>query len=271
MSESGFPVAGGTAGAFNKTVSLVTGASKGIGLAISAMLYREGSTVYMVARDRGRLEGAAEAILKNGAKSGVPVSEGNRDGDSRGRQGAPIPLPADLSTAEGVNELLRGFTESTLDILVNNAGYARNLPLEETSDEEWRRHFALNVDAPFRLTRGLLDKLRCGENPGVVNIGSVVSTKGYKGQGAYAASKHALLGLTKVFARELHSEGIRLFSVEPGGVATDMIRTMRPDIDETMLTTPEEVAQTVRHLLLMTGGGMIDQVQIRRSAKEPWQ
>lgn len=251
------------------SVAIVTGASRGIGLAIAGSLFREGCKVYMVGRDLHRLEDAVATVTRPGAGA-----EGVAERPGMGAEGAaerPVPIVADLATSEGVERLLAAFSQERLDILVNNAGYARSLPLEETSDEEWRRHFSLNVDAPFRLIRGLMGKLRNGRNPAVVNIGSVVSTKGYKGQGAYTASKHALLGLTKVFARELHRDGIRLFSVEPGGVATDMIRTMRPDIDERSLTTPDEVAETVLHLLLLTGGAMIDQVQIRRAGKEPWQ
>ncbi|MFP4407248.1 MAG: SDR family NAD(P)-dependent oxidoreductase [Spirochaetaceae bacterium] len=243
--------------------ALVTGGSRGIGKAITSMLYDEGARVYILGRDRGRLQSAAEEIVTGAASRSAAGAEVTRH--------SPIPLPTDLGDPKEIERLVAEFPEAGLDILVNNAGVARNIPLRETSDEEWEFHFRINVDAPFRLLRGFLPRLRLGTNPCVVNIGSVVSRKGYVNQGAYTASKHALLGLTKVFAREVHGEGIRVFSVEPGGVNTEMIHTMRPDIDESALTQPAEVAETVRHLILMTGGAMIDHVQIRRSAKEPWQ
>lgn len=248
--------------------ALVTGGSRGIGFAVASMLHREGATVYIVGRDRERLERASRAIA---------AGERREPGESWRAQtpalpkGAPLPLPADLSDPAECRRLAEEFPESSLDILVNNAGVARNMPLEKTSDEDWAFHFRVNVEAPFRLMRDLLPRLRKGTNPAVVNMGSVVSTKGYVNQGAYAASKHALLGLTKVFAKEVHQEGIRVFSVEPGGVDTTMIRTMRPEIDEELLSRPEEVAETILHLIGMTGGAMIDRVQVRRAAKEPWQ
>lgn len=247
--------------------ALVTGGSRGIGHAIAHMLYTEGARVYIVGRDRGRLEKAVEEIVE---ATGDGEAAGNPPQVS-GTRTPPTALPADLGDPGEIRRLIDGFPEDALDILVNNAGVARNIPVEETSDEDWDFHFRINVDAPFRLLRGFLPRLRNGRNPCVVNLGSVVSSKGYVNQGAYTASKHALLGLTKVFAREVHDDGIRVFSVEPGGVNTEMIHTMRPDIDESKLSRPKEVADTVRHLILMTGGAMIDRVQIRRSAKEPYQ
>lgn len=261
--------------------ALVTGGSRGIGFAIASMLYSEGARVYIVGRDRGRLERAAEEIVSEASASPglasrdpgspAPASRANGSGAGSDPRRPPVALAADLGEPKAIERLVAEFPEEGLDILINNAGVAQNIPLEETSDDNWGFHFRINVDAPFRLMRGFLPRLRRGSNPCVVNLGSVVSSKGYVNQGAYTASKHALLGLTKVFAKEVHKDGIRVFSVEPGGVDTEMIHTMRPDIDESKLTRPTEVAQTIRHLILMTGGAMIDRVQIRRSAKEPWQ
>lgn len=257
--------------------ALVTGGSRGIGFAIASMLHREGARVYIVGRNRERLERAAAAIaagtMEAAAKeAGTMEAAARETGAGHDRVApAPVAIPLDLADPGAIRRAVEEFPEEALDILVNNAGVARNMPLERTSDEDWAFHFTVNVEAPFRLMRDFLPRLRKGANPAVVNIGSVVSSKGYVNQGAYAASKHALLGLTKVFAKEVHSDGIRVFSVEPGGVDTEMIRTMRPEIDEELLSKPEEVAQTVLQLILMTGGSMIDRVQIRRAAKEPWQ
>lgn len=235
-------------------IALVTGASRGIGEAIAHTLYDRGSTVYLLGRNRETLEAAAGRIAHS----------------TPGPQERLRPLEVDLSRGEEIDRLLTSFPEQRLDVLVNNAGVAVNRLLEETTDDQWSLHFRVNVEAPFRLIRGFLPKLVAADRPAVVNIGSVVSTRGYPGQGAYSASKHALLGLTKVFARELHDRGVRVFSVEPGGVATDMVRSMRPDIDESALVKPEAIGETVAYLLSLHESAMVDQVQIRRSAKEPW-
>jgi 3-oxoacyl-[acyl-carrier protein] reductase len=103
-----------------------------------------------------------------------------------------------------------------------------------------------------------------------VNIASVVAVKGYVNQGAYTASKHALLGFTKVLARELHREGIRVHVISPGGVATDLIPSMRPDIPPETLIQPEEIAEIVWFLLSHRGNAVIDEVNVRRISNEPW-
>ena len=104
----------------------------------------------------------------------------------------------------------------------------------------------------------------------MVNIGSVVSFKGYEKQVAYTASKHALAGWTKVLAREVSSEGIRVHLIAPGGVATDMARNVRPDIDESGLILPEEIARAVVFLVKHRGNAVIDVLDIHRAGKMPF-
>jgi 3-oxoacyl-[acyl-carrier protein] reductase len=98
----------------------------------------------------------------------------------------------------------------------------------------------------------------------------VVSDAAYSHQGAYTASKHALYGFTKVLAKELHREGIIVQTILPGGVATDMVRRMRPDIDPSDLIQPIDVAQAVGSLLDARGKAVIDEIRLRRRGKSPW-
>ncbi|MGQ0612695.1 MAG: SDR family NAD(P)-dependent oxidoreductase [Planctomycetaceae bacterium] len=103
-----------------------------------------------------------------------------------------------------------------LDLLVNNAGIAESAPLERISDDAWDRHLALNVTAPFLLVRAALPLLRRSPRPRIVNIASTAALRGAPYIAAYAASKHALLGLSRVLSAEL--KGIAVCAVCPGYV-----------------------------------------------------
>jgi len=103
-----------------------------------------------------------------------------------------------------------------LDLLVNNAGIAESAPVTKTSDAMWARHLELNVSVPFRLCRAAYAKLKQSPNPRVINIASVAGLHGSPYIAAYAASKHALLGLTRVLAAEW--TGVRVHAVCPGFV-----------------------------------------------------
>ena len=157
-----------------------------------------------------------------------------------------------------------------LDILVNNAGAAMSRPITETTAEDWDYLMAVNARAPFLLCREALPHLRKSGRGRIVNISSVVGYKGYVNHGAYAASKHALAGFTKVLAQEVMKDGIRVHLVSPGGVDTDLAASMRPDLDRAGLTTPEEIAEIVVFLLRQEGNAAIDEVNVRRPGKNPW-
>lgn len=241
---------------FAGRLALVTGAGGGIGSAIARVCAERGASLILTARNREKLEALRTALPRSREHHVVP---------------------ADLTREEEVREL----TEATLElararplgILVLNAGAALNAAIEKTTVEHWDRLFALNVRAPFLLVKALLPALRADPRGArIIVIGSVVSTRAYVDQGAYSASKHALYGFTRVLAKELHREGssIQVHSVHPGGVDTEMIRAVRPDIDGTHLIDPDEIAGIVGSLLDLQGNAMVEEVRIRRRAKEPW-
>lgn len=228
---------------------LVTGASRGIGRATAIRLARDGARLHLVSRSEKALA----------AFAGELPGDGHRY------------LAADLAEPAGVESLLTDVAARMprVDVVVVNAGIAISASIEETSLEDWDRVFALNVRSPFLLLRGLIPALR--ESRGrVVVVGSVVSTEPYPLQGAYAASKHALYGLTRVLARELHEDGVVVQTVLPGGVATDMVRRMRPDIDTSDLIQPEDVAEAIAGLIDMSGAALTDEIRLRRRGKTPW-
>lgn len=178
-----------------------------------------------------------------------------------------------MGIANLAHEAEQAARDTPLGILVLNAGAALNAPVEDTTLEQWDHLFALNVRAPFLLVKRLLPLLRANPHGArIIVIGSVVSTKAYIDQAAYTASKHALYGFTRVLAKELHREdsAIRVHSINPGGVNTDLVRSVRPDIDQSRLIDPTEIADIAGSLLDMQGNAFVEEVRVRRRTKEPW-
>lgn len=227
-------------------VALVTGASRGIGKVIATELASLGYDLALVARDGATL---AEVI------AALPEACGNA-----------VAIPADLAQEDSYESVIGECVAQLggLDVLVNCAGLPQAGPFEEVSPEEWDRVFAVNAKAPFFLCKAALPYLKKSEKPIVINIASVVGFKGYIHQSVYASSKHALTGFTKVFAKEVQPFGIRVHLISPGGVATEMVTKMRPDIKPDELIQPEEIAEIVRFLVTKKGQGTIDQFYIRR-------
>lgn len=225
--------------------ALVTGASRGIGKAIARQLSEDGYDLAIVGRDAAALERTAEEIC---CGNGI------------------FPIVADLEKVEAAKEIVCRTVEhfGGLDLLVNCAGLSHKGSFTTVTPELWDRIFAVNARAPFFICREALPYLKDSEKPMVINIASVVGFKGYEGQSVYASSKHALTGFTKVFAKEVQPFGIRVHLISPGGVATEMVKEMRPDIAPDELIQPEEIAEIVHFLVTRKGAGTIDQFYIRR-------
>lgn len=240
------------------TTALVTGASGGIGSAVARRLARAGVRLILSGRNRAALGALAREL--DGAATSPEAS------------GPTLVVPADLSTAAGARGLVEEVCDAVdcLDILVNNAGVALTAALAETTDEQMDLHYAVNVRAPFILSRGFLPLLRRSKDPRIVNIASVVAHKGYARQGAYSAAKHALLGLSKVAAREFAEAGVLVHVISPGAVAGDMVRDMRPDIDPDALIQPEDIAEVLMFLVQLAGQATIDEIRVRRRSSEPF-
>lgn len=225
-------------------VALLTGASRGIGRAIALELADSGFDLALVGRDQVSLAQTASLI----------------------RDRKVCLITADLSDPASakyiVDEAVSAF--GGLDLLVNCAGVPQKGPFTEVTPEEWDRVFAVNARAPFFICQAALEHLKKSSRPMVINISSVVGFKGYANQSVYSSSKHALAGFTKVFAKEVQPFGIRVHLISPGGVATEMVKKMRPDIDPSELIQPEEIAEIVKFLVTRKGTGTIDQFYIRR-------
>ena len=227
--------------------AIVTGATKGIGLAITRALLEDGAQVCAVGRDTARLEK-------------LP------DYDGRLHLYAADLTETDLTAlVHTAAKTMGGIT-----LLVNNAGTTLSASMEETSEQQWETVMNLNARVPFFLSQAVIPYLKEHEHSHIIHIASVVASKGYAGQSAYVASKHALLGFSKSMAKELQPHGIRVHVISPGGVATDMVSRVRPDIDTQELISPEEIADIVLFLLHQKGNAVIDEIRVRRESKTPF-
>ncbi len=233
-------------------VAVVTGASRGIGKSIALALAAEGVTVALVARSETTLLALEQEIERAGGKA--------------------LTIVADLLEPESPQQIVAQTLQACkrLDILVNNAGIVLNRSLAETSLEEWDRVMAVNARAPFLLCKEALLHLKAAGEGTIIQIASVLGEKAYVNQGAYTASKHALMGMSKVLAQEVQADNIRVHTILPGGVATDMVADVRPDIKPGDLMQPEELAEIVLFLLTHRGNAVIDSVNIRRAVSAPW-
>ncbi len=233
-------------------VALVTGASRGIGKAIALALAAEGVSVAAVARSEQSLCSVRQAIESSGGKI--------------------VTIAADLELPESPKQIVeQAMTHyGRLDMLINNAGIVLSRPLVETSTEDWDRVMNVNARAPFLLCKEAIPHLKAAGGGTIIQISSVVGVKGYVDQGAYGASKHALMGMSKVLAQEVQADNIRVHTILPGGVATDMIAGVRPDLSPESLMQPEEIADLVLFLLTRRGNAVIDSIHLRRASSAPW-
>lgn len=226
--------------------ALVTGGAKGIGLAVTRALVGAGAAVIACGRD-------AQALRLAENQTGCTG------------------FACDVANEADVRSLFSRWTGGGLDILVNNAGLGIFKPLLETTVEEWDRVLAVNLRGAFLCGREALRAMIAGGRGGrIVNIASVVGLKGYPNQGAYTASKHGLLGLTKVLAVEGQEHNVIAQAICPGGVDTEMVAASRPDLDRSILMSPDEVADAVLFCLAQTGNAITDLIPLRRRNGAPF-
>lgn len=236
-------------------VALVTGSTRGIGLAIARTLSQCGARVAVTGRDADRAAAVAADL----------------GGDARGF-GCDL---ADLAQASAlVDQVEQGL--GAVDVLVNNAGLTRDNILPRLKDEDWEVVLATNLRAAFATvraaTRGMM-KRRWGR---IVNVSSVVGLVGNRGQANYAASKAGLIGFTKSVAKEFASRNVLANVVAPGFIETEMTDAMTPEARATLtaqiplarLGTAQDVAGVVAFLasehaayitgqVLVVDGGMV--------------
>ena len=218
------------------TTALVTGASGGIGGAIAKALHGQGATVVLSGTRQDALD-AVKAEL--GARAFTVISN-----------------LSDAASVEALPKAAEDAAGAGLDILVNNAGITRDNLFMRMKDEEWEQVLAVNLTAPFRLSRAVLRGMMKKRWGRIIQITSIVGATGNPGQGNYAAAKAGLVGMTKSLAAEVASRNITVNAVAPGFIQTAMTDALTDQQKEMIgqkipagrMGNPSEIAAAVAYL-----------------------
>lgn len=226
----GKPLAGRTA--------VVTGGTRGIGLAIARALAEDGASVVVSGRDAGRLESAVKEVETLGASA--------------------LGVAADQSKREDCDRLVDAAKDrfGRIDVLVNNAGITRDQLLVRMKDDDWDQVLDTNLRGVFLMTRAVAKSMMRQKSGRIVNIASTAGAMGNPGQVNYSAAKAGVIGFTKAAARELAHWNILVNAVAPGLIETDMASAIPAEAREALLQqvplkrvgAAREVAEMVRFL-----------------------
>lgn len=233
-------------------VAIVTGAGRGIGKAVAETLAQAGAHVFAAARTEKQIAEVCAAIRAKGQLATA--------------------VTCDVAKEQDVADLFHHVQAQAgqLDIAVNNAGVGIFGPLAEMSTADFDTVLNVNARGTFLCCREAMKLMAPRKSGTIINIASVTGFKGYANQSAYAASKHAIMGMTKCLAIEAQKLGIRACAILPGGVDTDMIGDARPDLNRAELMAPEDIVQSVMYLLSLSPRASIDQIYIRRRTSPPF-
>lgn len=219
-------------------VAIVTGAGRGIGLAIATVLAERGASVVVSDVNREMAEQAVAKLVSNGRQA--------------------IAVVANIALAEDVKALVATTVSywGRVDILVNNAGITRDGLLLRMKEEDWDAVISVNLKGVFHCIKAVLPIMTKQRSGKIVSISSIAGAMGNAGQANYSASKAAVIGLTKTVAREYASRGITANAVAPGFIDTAMTAPLSSGVREALLKeiplarlgTPEDIAYTVAFL-----------------------
>ncbi|MBI4747977.1 MAG: SDR family oxidoreductase [Acidobacteria bacterium] len=209
---------------------LITGASRGLGQALTFHLAERGARLALVARDAASLEETVQIIRQQG--------------------GIAFAIQADVADKRAIYPIVAQAAElaGPVDVLINNASTLGPLPMPlllDTECEDFGHVLETNLLAPFRLTKAVAGSMVLRGGGLILNISSDAAASAYPNWGAYGVSKAALDHLTRIWATEFEGTPIKVLSVDPGEMDTQMHADALPEADPTTLDSPATVAKKI--------------------------
>jgi 3-oxoacyl-[acyl-carrier protein] reductase len=234
----------------NDKIAIVTGGSRGIGIATARALLAEGASVAIAGTDRRTLDQAAREL------GGAAPTAGER----------VLAVAADIRQRAEVDRLVNATAErfGGLDILINNAGVGDFVAVGEMSDEQWRRVIDTNLTGVFSCCSAAIPHLKRRGGGWIINISSLAGKNSFAGGAAYCASKAGLNAFSESLMQEVRHDGIRVSYVMPGSVRTGFTRGGDADNTDWKLA-PDDVAEVVVDLLRHPSRSLPSRVEIRPS------
>src|SRR5512146_319798 len=227
-------------------VAVITGGSRGIGLAMAAAFAEAGYHVVILGRDQARMEQAVQNLKR------APHLEG---------------LACDVTDAASIAQAFRTIAgkQAAINVLVNNAGIAHALaPVEELPVETWKQVIDTNLTGTFLVTRAALPMMPAGST--IVNNLSVAAVQPFAGMSAYNASKFGAMGFTQALREDVRKKGIRVLALLPGATDTDIWQQFWPDAPRKKMISPDTVAQAVLHAVAAPANTAIEEIRIGPAA-----
>lgn len=225
--------------------AVITGASKGIGLAIAQQLVALEYNLIINSRNQQELDQVAQDLQSLHAQVKI------------------YPFAADLSTKEGCTNLIQFClqTFSVIDVLVNNAGYF--LPGHIASEPEGLLDQMLNINllSAYHVSRGLIPSFKAQKRGTIINIGSVAGLQAYREGGSYSISKFALIGFSKNLREELKPYGIKVSTINPGATLSNS--WAGSDIDPNRIMEAQDIAKVVASICSLSPQAVLEEVTLR--------
>jgi NAD(P)-dependent dehydrogenase (short-subunit alcohol dehydrogenase family) len=226
-------------------VCIVTGSTKGIGLAIAAAMVEAGATVVVNGRSSAEVESVAQELAGLGVGTAIGIACDVRQPDA---------------CWSLVEETVDRFGH--LDVLVNNAGIGRFAPIQEMSVEDWQAQIETNLGGVFYCSKAAAPHIGEGEGGWIINIASLASRNTFSGGVGYNASKFGLLGMTEAMMLDLRYDNVRVSLIMPGSVSTHF-GGRAPTEQDAWRLRPEDIARSVMDLLAYPGNALPSRVELR--------
>jgi len=227
-----------------KKVCVISGGSRGIGLAISKMMAQRGYNLATFSRTQAQLDQYRNKMESLGTNVIAMCGDG-----------ASINFLKDF-----IEHVVNKFGQ--IDVLINNAGWFPRYTIEDISIEDWDQCLNINLRAPMILSKLCLPYLKKHKESAIINMASVAGKMGFAYGGAYCASKHGLMGLTECLFEEVREQGVKVTAICPGFVQTEMV-SGSSRVDENKMIKADDIAKTVAYILDLSQRACPSEITVR--------